>query len=166
MNQPRWYVLAAALFLVLSAIAEGQVKKQGSPFEKYRQSSVNELELRKAKFDVAAIRLSMQPSPLPNGVGAPFIYGETAEGKLVIEVAVYSSDLPQTVDGRKDAMMQAVGVARAASTYAFGTVESEQFFDTWVVIQFSDTERFLKHKGKIPVDPYIGFYENGELVLR
>jgi hypothetical protein len=166
MKQSRWYLLASVLTLVLAVIAVGQVKKQDSPFEKYRQSSVNELEFRKAKFDVASVRLSIQPTPLPNGLGAPFIQGETAEGKLIIEVTVYSGDLPQTVDGRKDAMMEAVGVSRAAFGYAFTTPDMIKFFDKWTVIQFSDTEKFLKHKGKEPVDPYIGFYENGELVLR
>jgi hypothetical protein len=153
----------------LAAVSAAQVKKSASPFEKYRQSSVNEFEFRKTKFDVASVRLSLQPTPLPNGLGAPFIEGETVGGKLVIEVEVYSSDLPQTVDGRKDAMMQAVGVARAASSYAFGTAEAEQFFDKWTVVQFSDSEKFLKAmkaRDTKPVDPYIGIYENGELVLR
>jgi hypothetical protein len=104
---------ALALLTLVAVTCLAQVKKGQSPFEKYRQSTVNELELRKTKFDVAAIRASLQPTQLPVGVGAPYIYGETAEGKLVIQVDVWSSDLPQTVDGRKDVLMQAVAVSMA-----------------------------------------------------
>ena len=154
------------LLTLIAVTSLAQVKKEASPFEKYRQSSVNELEFRKTKFDVSSLRFSLQPTQLPKGVGAPYVEGETVEGKLVIEVHVWSSDLPQTVDGRKDAMMQAVAVAEGAFSFAFGTVAQIQSFDQWTVIQFWDDEKVTKHKGTKPVDPYIGFYENGELVLR
>lgn len=161
------YILTGILGIVgLAVVLPAQVKKQSSPFEQYRQSTVNELVFRETQFDVASIRASIQPTPLPKGLGAPFIQGENAEGKLVIQVQVYSSDLPQTVDGRKDAMMQAVGTARAALSFAFGTMQSEQFFDKWTLIHFFDMEKLLNHKSKDPVDPDIGYYENGELVLR
>jgi hypothetical protein len=102
-------------------------------------------------------------------LGAPFIEGEAPSGKLIVQVRVYSSDLPQTVDARKDAMWQAVNVSRASFSYAFGTIEERKLFDKWVVIQFFDEEKLLKgskNKDKDPVDPYIGTYESGELVLR
>lgn len=99
------------------------------------------------------------------GLGAPYIEGQNADGKLIIEVVVYTSDLPQTVDGRKEAMLQAVGVARAAWSFAFGA-QSDQLFDKWTFIHFFDMEKLLNHKGKDPVNPDIGYYENGELVLR
>ncbi len=157
------------LALALSAVCVARVNKEVSPFERYRRSSVNEFEFRKAKFDVASIRLSLQLTPLPNGLGVPFIESEAANGKLMIQVDVNSSELPQTVDARKDAMWQAVNVSRAAFSYAFGTMEEEKFFEKWIVIQFFDDEKLLKaskNKEKNTVDPYIGIYENGELVLR
>jgi hypothetical protein len=171
MKQPRWYFLASALFLVFAVISFAQVKKQSSPFEKYRSSSVNELEFRKLRFQVESMRLSLQPTPVPSGLGVPYIVGETTEGKLLIEVEVYGSDLPQTVEGRKDAMMESVGRAMGGFSFAFYTTDSgmlmDEFFNKWCVVQFSDTEKFFaKHKEKKPVDPYIGIYENGELVLR
>src|SRR5713226_3989049 len=98
----------SVLLLVLSAISVAQVKKQVSPFDKYRQSTVSELEFRKLQFQVESMRLSLQPTPVPGGLGVPHIVGETASGKLLIEVEVYASDLPQTVEARKDAMMEAV----------------------------------------------------------
>jgi len=125
-----------------------QVKKETSPFAKYRQSSVNELEFRKTKFDVAAIRASLQPTPLPNGVGAPHVEGETADGKLRIQVDVWSSDLPQTVDARKVAMMQAVGVAHVAFSFAFDPVVADiQSFNKWSIVQFWDNEKIANYKG-------------------
>jgi len=146
------------------------MKKQGSPFDKYRQSTVNELEFRKLQFQVESMRLSLQPTPVPSGLGVPHIVGETTSGKLLIEVEVYASDLPQTVEARKDAMMEAVGRSMAGFSFAFYTPDSgmllDELFNKWCVVQFSDNEKFVKAKGKKPVDPYIGIYENGELVLR
>jgi len=75
---------AIVLAALIAATCLAQVKRDSSPFAKYRQSSVNELEFRKTLFDVAAIRSSLQPTPLPNGFGPPHIVGETAAGKLVI----------------------------------------------------------------------------------
>ncbi|SRR6266403_156515 len=169
MKREKLIIPVFILVLVLSAVCVAQVKREASPFEKYRQSTVNELEFRKLKFDAASIRASIQPTPLPNGLGAPFIEGETVEGKLLIEVEVHSSELPQTVDGRKDAMMEAVTAARKGFGYAFGGAAAIQYFDKWTVIQFSDDDKFLKAirtKDTKPVDPYIGYYENGELVFR
>jgi hypothetical protein len=157
---------ALVLLAMIAVTALAQVKKEQSPFDKYRQSTVSEFEFRKTKFEVAAIRASLQPTPLPNGVGAPHIEGETAEGKLVIQVDVWASDLPQTIDGRKDVLMQAVGVSLAAWSYAFDAVDADKSMKKWAVIQFWDDERLAKHHGTKPVDPYIGIYENGELVLR
>jgi hypothetical protein len=169
MKKERLTIMGSILALALSAVCVAQVNKEVSPFERYRQSTVNELEFRKIKFDVASIRLSLQPTPLPNGLGAPFVEGEAANGKLIVQVNVYSSDLPQTVDARKDAMWQAVNVSHAAFSYAFGTLEERKFFDKWIVVQFFDEEKLSKaskSKDTKPVDPYIGIYENGELVLR
>jgi hypothetical protein len=170
MRQSRWYFLTPALFLVLAAISVAQVKKQSNPFEKYRNSSVNELELRKLQFQVESMRLSLQPTPMPNGLGVPHVIGETTDGKLMIQVDVYSSDLPQTVDARKDVMMEAVGRAMGGFSFAFYAPDSgmlsDEFFRKWCVVQFSDNEKFLKPNSKKPLDPYIGIYENGELVLR
>jgi hypothetical protein len=116
------------------------------------------------------MRLSLQPTPAPAGLGVPHIVGETAQGKLLIEVEVYGSDLPPTVEARKDTMMEVVGRAMGGFSLALYAPDSEmltdEFFNKWCVVQFSDTEKLLKHKDKKPVDPYIGVYENGELVLR
>src|ERR1700687_280843 len=108
MKKPSLTVSVMLLVLLLSAISVAQVKKQSSPFDKYRQSTVNELEFRKLQFQVESMRLSLQPTPVPRGLGVPHIVGETTGGKLLIEVEVYASDLPQTVEARKDAMMEAV----------------------------------------------------------
>lgn len=170
MKPPRWFFPVSLLFLVLGTISVAQVKKQGSPFDKYRSSSVNELEFRKLQFQVESMRLSIQPTPVPSGLGVPHVIGETTNGKLVIEVEVYGSDLPQTVEARKDAMMEAVGRSMAGFSFAFYTPDSgmlqDELFNKWCVVQFSDTEKFLKAKSKKPVDPLIGIYDNGELVLR
>jgi hypothetical protein len=167
-KQLRWLFLIAMSFLIVATIAVAQVKKQNSPFDKYRSSTVNELEFRKLQFQVEAMRLSLQPTPVPSGLGVPHIVGETVEGKLLIEVEVYGSDLPQTVAGRKDAMMESVGRSMAGLSFAFPTSDTgmlaDELFNKWCVVQFSDTEKFLNAKSKKPVDPYIGIYENGELV--
>lgn len=161
-------VLALVALIAVTCLA--QVKKDASPFEKYRQSSVNELEFRKLQFQVEAMRLSLQPAPMPAGLGVPHITGQTADGKLLIEVDVRGSDLPQTVDARKDALMEAVGRSMAGFSFAFYTPDSgmqtDVLFNRWCVVQFSDNEKFVKPKSNKPVDPYIGIYENGELVLR
>src|SRR5208283_949560 len=142
MKQPKWYCLASVLFLMFTVISFAQVKKQSSPFEKYRNSSVNELELRKLQFQVESMRLSLQPTPMPIGLGIPHIIGETAEGKLVIQVDAYGSDLPQTVDARKVAMMEAVDRAMGGFSFAFYAPDSgmlsDEFFRKWCVVQFSD----------------------------
>ncbi len=82
----------------------------------------------------------------------------------------YASDLPQTVEARKSAMMEAVGTSMAGFSFAFYTPESgmltDEFFNKWTVVQFSDWGKLSQAKGKKVVDPYIGIYENGELVLR
>jgi hypothetical protein len=167
MKKDRLAVVGLTLALALSVVCVAQVHKEVSPFERYRQTTVNELEFRKTKFDVASTRLSLQPTPLSKGLGVPFVEGEAPNGKLIIQVHVYASDLPQTVEGRKDAMWQAVNVSHAAFSYAFGTIGEGKFFDKWIVIQFFDEEKLLKgSKDKDPVDPYIGIFENGELVLR
>ncbi len=69
MKKPGRAVSVSLVFLVLSAISVAQVKKQSSPFDKYRQSTVNELEFRKLQFQVETMRLSLQPTPLPSGLG-------------------------------------------------------------------------------------------------
>ena len=170
MQKPGRAVLVALLFSLMAAISVAQVKKQVSPFDKYRQSAVNELEFRKLQFQVEAMRMSLQPTPSPRGLGVPHIVGETGGGKLLIEVQVYSSDLPQSVDGRKDAMMEAVNRSMAGFSFAFYSPESGSLFDEsfrkWTVVQFSDSDKLLKGNGGKPVDPYIGIYENGQLVLR
>ncbi len=170
MKKPGRTALVLLVFLLVSVISVAQVKKQSSPFDKYRQSTVNELEFRKLQFQVEAMRLSLQPTPLPRGLGVPHIVGETPNGKLLIEVDVYASDLPQTVDTRKDAMMEAVGTSMAGFSFAFYAPESgmlpDEFFKKWTVVQFSDWEKLSQRKGKKVVDPNIGIYENGELVLR
>jgi hypothetical protein len=170
MKKPSFAVSVVFLAFILSAISVAQVKKQDSPFDKYRQSTVNELEFRKLQFQVESMRLSLQPTPLPSGLGVPHIVGETTSGKLLIEVEAYGGDLPQTVEGRKSAMMESVGRSMAGFSYAFYTTDlgmlQDELFNKWCVIQFSDTEKFLRAKGKKPVDPYIGIYESGELVLR
>jgi hypothetical protein len=89
----------------------------------------------------------------------------------VIEVEVRGSELLQTLDARKYAMMEAVGISLTAFSFAFDTPDAgmlvDDFFNKWCVIGFSDTEKFLaKKKDKKPTDPYIAFYENGELLLR
>ncbi len=170
MKKPSLTLLVSLLFLVLSTISVGQVKKQSSPFDKFKQSTVNELEFRKLQFQVESMRLSLQPTQLPRGLGVPHIVGETTSGKLLIQVEVYGSDLPQTVGARKDAMMEAVGTSMAGFSFAFYDPDAgmlpDEFFNKWCVVQFSDTEKSLKAKGKKPVDQFIGIYENGELVLR
>jgi hypothetical protein len=167
-KQPSWLVLVSVS--VLATIAVAQVNTQPSPFDRYRQSTVNELEFRKLQFQVESMRLSLQPTPVPAALGVPRIVGETPKGKLLIEVEVYGSDLPQTVEERKNAMMESVGRSMAGFSFAFYTPNAgmlqDELFKKWCVVQFSDTEKFLKAKGKKPVDPYIGIYENGELVLR
>jgi hypothetical protein len=62
--------------------------------------------------------------------------------------------------------MQGVAVAHAAFSFAFGSVADIQSFDKWTIVQFWDNKKVSEHKGTKPVDPYIGFYENGQLVLR
>jgi hypothetical protein len=118
-NKKRTFV-GLILALVVSVACVAQVNRETSPYERYQKSTVNEFEFRKTKFDVAAMRLSFRPA-LPSGLGIPFVEGETAAGKLVIQVEVYSSALPQTVDARKDAMMEAVGTARAAFSCIHGS---------------------------------------------
>jgi hypothetical protein len=170
LKKPSLTVSVVFLAFIFSTISLAQMKKQGSPFDKYRQSTVNELEFRKLQFQVESMRLSLQPTPLPSCLGVPHIVGETTSGKLLIEVEAYGSDLPQTVEGRKGAMMESVGRSIGGFSYAFYTTDSgmlqDELFNKWCVIQFSDTEKVLRAKGKKPVDPYIGIYENGELVLR
>ena len=167
MKKPSLAVSVLLTMMFLSAIAWAQVKKETSPFEKYRQSAVNQLAFRKLQFQVEALRQSLQPTPLPAGVGVPHIVGERADGKLVIEVEVHGSDLPQTLDARKSAMMEAVGTSLAAFSFACDTPDFDDVFHKWCVIGFSDTEKyFAKKKDKKPTDPYIAFYENGELLLR
>jgi hypothetical protein len=129
MKKPSLTVSLSLLFLVLSTISVGQVRKQSSPFDKYRQSTVNELALRKVQFQVESMRLSLQPTPMPNGLGVPHIIGETAQGKMVIEVEAYGSDLPPTVEGRKDAMMEAVGRAMGGFSFAFYAPDSGMLTD-------------------------------------
>lgn len=146
------------------------MKKQSAPFEKYRQATVSELEFRKLEFQVESTRLSLQPTPLPIGLGVPHIVGETASGKLLIEVDVYGSDLAQAVQERKNELMEAVGRSMAAFSFAFYTQDSvtlsDELFKKWCVVQFLDDEKFVREKGQKTVDPYIGIYENGDLVLR
>ena len=160
-------LLSVAAILLLSVICFAQTKVQNSPFEKYKRSTTNEFEFRKLQFQVEAMRASLPPNtPLPNGIGIPFVYGETADGKLVIEVEVWGSGLPKDRDARKEAMYRAIVVSTAAFSFAFHPDSvREEFFKKWTIIQFSDGERFQKADGKA-VDPYIGNYENGELVLR
>ncbi len=158
-----------AAMLLFVAVSFGQVKQQTSPFDRYRQSTANELEFRKAKFDIAALRISLIPGSFLYHFTAPYVDGETAKGKLVIQVEVSSTELPSTVNGRKEAMMEAVNVARAGFSYAFGTAQSIQDFDHWTVIQFFDTAKVVDAamtKDAKAVDPYIGVYENGQLILR
>lgn len=165
-------VFSGLVILLLVATVLGQVKKEPSPFDRYRQSAVNELAFRKLQFEVESLRQSLQPTPLPAGVGVPHIVGERADGKLVIEVEVHGSDLPQTLDARKYAMMEAVGTSLAAFSFAFDAPDSRilnnDLFNKWCVIGFSDTEKFFAKKkdNKTPTDPYVAFYENGELLLR
>jgi len=164
-NPNRTKLLSLLAFFLLSAISFAQTKAQNSPFEKYKKSTTSEFEFRKLQFQVEAMRASLPPNtPLPKGVGVPFVYGETSDGKLVIEVEVWGSDLPKDVDARKESMYQAIVVSTAAFSFAFHPA-LEETFKKWTVIQFSDSERFQKAHGKV-VDPYIGNYENGELVLR
>jgi hypothetical protein len=170
MKKPSFIISVLLVVFHLSAITLAQVKNQGSPFDKYRQSTVNGLDFCKLQFQVGSMRLSLQPTPLPNGFGIPHIVGETSSGKLLIEVDVYGSDLPQTIEARKDAMMEAVSRSMAGFSFAIQRPESglltDANFNKWCVIQFSDTEKILKAKGNKPFDPSIGIYENGELVLR
>jgi len=61
-------------------------------------------------------------------------------------------------------MMELVGVAHVALSYSFDPLG--EFFEKWTVVRFSDNEKIANWKGQQRVDPYIGVYENGELVLR
>jgi len=127
------------------------------------------LNLERRSFDIAALRISLNPGSFLYHLTAPYVEGETAEGKLVIQVEVSSTELPATVNGRKAALMEAVNVTRAGFSYAFGTAQSIQDFDHWTVIQFFDTAKVVNAamtKDTKAVDPYIGVYENGQLVLR
>jgi hypothetical protein len=164
------FLTRLTLTLLLLIVPVWQGTKRGSPFDKYRQSTVNELEFRKLQFQVEAVRLSLQPAPMPVGIGVPHIVGERSDGKLLVEVEVYASDLPQSIEARRDAMMEATNRAGAASSFAFYKTDSgalpDEFFRRWFVVRFFDTEKFTKTKDKMPIDPYIGTYENGELVLR
>jgi hypothetical protein len=149
------------LALTLSAISVAmQTKKAVSPFDKYRQTTANDLTIRWLKLDVAALQKRVSPE---NGIVVPVVQGISEDGKLVIQVDVYSSELPKTVDGRKEAMLSAVGVALAAFSYSFEP-GLEPDFNKNARVVFFDIDKLLK--GKKPVDPIIGIYENGELVLR
>jgi hypothetical protein len=59
MNRPQLSILGSLLVLLSAATALGQVKKEPSPFERYRQSTVNELAFRKLQFEVEALRQSL-----------------------------------------------------------------------------------------------------------
>jgi hypothetical protein len=160
-------VLALVFALAPSAVSVAQSPKESSPFDRYRQATVNELEFRKLRFDVACLNKVLQErSLLSSGFSAPQVEGETPDGKLLIQVDVWSSELPATVDARKQGMMGAVELARAGFSYAFGTPTMLTSFDKWTRIQFFDVDALLKSKTKKPVDPYIGVYEDGQLVLR
>jgi len=158
------------LLLALSVPLFAQTAREASPFDKYRQPAVSELDFRKVKFDVACIRAAIQQrSLLASGFSAPQVEGETVDGKLLIQVQVYSSELPQTVEKRKETMMEAVDLARVGFAAAFGTSAASPSFEKWTRIVFEDLDAFVKaQKAKTtqPVDPIIGIYENKELVLR
>ena len=50
-----------------------------------------------------------------------------------------------------------------------GSLEERRFFDRWIIVQFFDEEKLpmaSRDKDAEPVDPYIGMFENVELVVR
>ena len=156
---------AGVLLAVCLSVASlwTQTKKSSTPFDSYRQNPASELSVRETKFDVAALYGTMQPE---NGLTAPQIEGFTEDGKLLIQVQVYSSQMPQTVDARKEAMLTAVGNAKLGYSAAFGSAEVIRSFDKWTRLTFFDVDTLLKSTTKKPLDPVIGVYENGGLVLR
>ena len=160
----------AGMFLVIffsAFVLQAQYKKPTTPFDSYRQNAASELSLREVKFDVAAIHAFLaQKQLLQNGLCPPQIEGLAEDGKLLIDVMVYSSELPSTVDARKEAMLATVNLAKMAYSAGFGTSEMLRDFDKWTRIHFTDADAFTKGTGNKPVDPMIGIYENGELVLR
>jgi hypothetical protein len=168
MRGERHVCIGVFLFVALFAIHSGaQVKKPVTPFDSYRQNTANELSVREVKFDIAAIHAFIaQRQLLQNGFCPPQIEGLATDGKLQIEVMVYSSELPKTVDARRDAMLVAVNLAKAAYSAGFGTKEMPEDFDKWTRVNFFDVDALTKSTGKKPADPVIGAYENGELVLR
>ena len=168
MTEKRRITFGVFLAIALSAASLWtQVKKPPNPFDSYRKVPASELSLREMKFDIAAIHaLLAQRQLLQNGFCPPQIDGFAEDGKLQIEVLVYSTELPKTVDARKEAMLATVNMAKAAYSAAFGTRETLEGFDKWTRVYFTDEDAFTKSTGKKPVDPVIGVYENGELVLR
>jgi len=164
MKQNKSMVACVILAVTLSAVSVAlQIKKAVSPFDKYRQSTANELALRIAMFDVAALQ---QRVPYENGILVPKVEGFSEDGKLVIEVDVSSDQLPKTVEARKEAMLEALGVARAGFSGGFGVLAENTDFNKWTRVEFFDVDTVMKSTLKKPLDPVIGIYENGELVLR
>src|SRR5262249_14643010 len=113
--------------ITLSAVSLAlQIRKEPSPFDKYRQSSVNELALRQAMFNVASVRLR---APDQNGIAIPFILGATSDGRMLIHVDVRSSQLPAAADQRKNVLLDVVDEAKSAFSWSFGTPELLTAFD-------------------------------------
>jgi hypothetical protein len=162
MQRNRVTAVGVIVSIALSAVSLAlQIRKEPFPFDRYRQSSASELALRKAMFNIAAVRLRV---PDENGIAVPFIEGDTPDGKILIHVDVRSSQLPTSADQRKDALLEVVGQARAAFSWGFNTPESITGFDKWARIQFFDVDILLKSTAKKPLDPTIAIYDNGQLV--
>jgi hypothetical protein len=156
-------VAGVMLAVTLSAaFAASQAKKEPSPFEKYLQSSVNELAVRKIAFNVAALQ---ERVPYQNGILVPFVEGLARDGKLIITVHVSSNQLPRTVDARKNAMLDAVGIAMAAYQSSFGREAAVWEFDKNTRVAFFDVDTLVRSTPAKPPDPVIAIYENKELTF-
>jgi len=153
--------VGSTLGATFSAASAAQGKKEVSPFEKYLHSGANELAVRKIRFDMSALRQSI---PFQKGIGFPTIEGISDDGKLIIQVEVLSSQLPRTIDARKEALNEAVGVAMSGYVDAFGPVPVSDF-DKTTRIAFFDDETLLKSTVAAPLDPVIATYENKELTF-
>lgn len=95
------------------------------------------------------------------GLCAPVVRTEPKDGKLVMEVDVWPSLLPNAADEKKRLFREAVNVAREALRLA-SAPSSWPDLDKWTRIEFFDLDAAVK---SIAAKRLIAIYENGELVL-
>ncbi len=160
MQQNKWLVAGVILAVVFSALSVAmQVKKAASPFERYIHNPANELAVREIAFDVRGLRLRI---PYENGWLPPHVEGIAEDGRLIIQIDVTAKDLPQTVDERRAAMLNAVGICKDFYRDIFG---NDIEFDKNTRVIFYDVDTILKSTIKKPLDPAIAIYEDKELTF-